>query len=90
MVTLNVVGTLRQTTQDIGSSIVPPKSVIKTMIPILESTFGAVPEGYGDDARVSSFIAGFFFTNKGIASDYTRKSIDDVIMIEDYGHNYLL
>jgi len=74
---------LRQTTQDIGSSNVPLKSVIKTMIPILESTFGAVPEGYGDDARVSSFIAGLFLTHKGIASITQGNQLDDVIMIED-------
>ena len=74
---------LRQTTQDIGSNNVPLKSVIKTMIPILESTFGAVPEGYGDDARVSSFIAGLFLTHKGIASITQGNQLDDVIMIED-------
>ena len=74
---------LRQTTQDMGSSNVPLKSVIKTMIPILESTFGAVPEGYGDDARVSSFIAGLFLTHKGIASITQGNQLDDVIMIED-------
>ena len=74
---------LRQTTQDIGSSNVPLKLVIKTMIPILESTFGAVPEGYGDDARVSSFIAGLFLTHKGVASITQGNQLDDVIMIED-------
>lgn len=74
---------LRQTTQDIGSSNVPLKSVIKTMIPILEATFGEVPEGYGDDARVSSFIAGLFLTHKGLASITQGNRIDDVIMIED-------
>lgn len=74
---------LRQTTQDMGSSNVPLKSVIKTMIPILEATFGEVPEGYGDDARVSSFIAGLFLTHKGLASITQGNQIDDVIMIED-------
>jgi len=74
---------LRQTTQDIGSSNVPLKSVIKTMIPLLEATFGEVPEGYGDDARVSSFIAGLFLTHKGLASITQGNQIDDVIMIED-------
>jgi len=74
---------LRQTTQDIGSSNVPLKSVIKTMIPLLEATFGEVPEGYGDEARVSSFIAGLFLTHKGLASITQGNQIDDVIMIED-------
>ena len=74
---------LRQTAQDLGSSNVPLKSVIKTMIPLLEATFGEVPEGYGDDARVSSFIAGLFLTHKGLASITQGNQIDDVIMIED-------
>ena len=74
---------LRQTTQDMGSSNVPLKSVIKTMIPLLEATFGEVPEGYGDDARVSSFIAGLFLTHKGLASITQGNQIEDVIMIED-------
>ncbi len=74
---------LRQTTQDMDSSNVPLKSVIKTMIPLLEATFGEVPEGYGDDARVSSFIAGLFLTHKGLASITQGNQIDDVIMIED-------
>ena len=74
---------LRQTTQNMGSSNVPLKSVIKTMIPLLEATFGEVPEGYGDDARVSSFIAGLFLTHKGLASITQGNQIDDVIMIED-------
>lgn len=74
---------LRQTTQELGSSNVPLKSVIETMIPLLEATFGEVPEGYGDDARVSSFIAGLFLTHKGLASITQGNQIDDVIMIED-------
>jgi len=74
---------LRQTSQDMGSSNVPLKSVIETMIPLLEATFGEVPEGYGDDARVSSFIAGLFLTHKGLASITQGNQIDDVIMIED-------
>ena len=74
---------LRQTTQELGSSNVPLKSVIKTMIPLLEATFGEVPVGYGDDARVSSFIAGLFLTHKGLASITQGNQIDDVIMIED-------
>ena len=74
---------LRQTTKDMGSNNVPLKSVIKTMIPLLEATFGEVPEGYGDDARVSSFIAGLFLTHKGLASITQGNQVDDVIMIED-------
>jgi len=74
---------LRQTTQTMGSNDVPLKSVIATLVPILESAFGTIPEGYDDDARVSSFIAGLFLTHKGMASITQGNKMDDVIMIED-------
>ena len=74
---------LRQTTQTMESNNVPLKSVIKTLVPILESAFGTIPEGYDDDARVSSFIAGLFLTHKGMASITQGNNLDDVIMIED-------
>lgn len=74
---------LRQTTLAMDSTQVPLKNVISALIPILESTFGTVPEGYGDDARVSSFIAGLFLTHKGIASITQGNELSDIIMIED-------
>ena len=74
---------LRQTTVEMGSSNVPLKSVIKTLVPILESAFGSIPEGYDEDARVSSFIAGLFLTHKGMASITQGNQLNDVIMIED-------
>ena len=74
---------LRQTTQELGSSNVPLRSVIKSLIPILESAFGSVPEGYDEDARVSSFIAGLFLTHKGLASITQGNQLNDAIMIED-------
>ena len=74
---------LRQTTKAMQSNNVPLKSVISTLVPILESTFGSIPEGYDDDARVSSFIAGLFLTHKGLASITQGNNLDDVIMIED-------
>ena len=74
---------LRETTQKMGSSNVPLKSVIENLVPILEEAFGAVPEGYGEDARVSSFIAGLFLTHKGMASITQGNELDDIIMIED-------
>ena len=74
---------LRQTTKSKGANNVPLKSVIDALIPILESTFGTIPEGYGDDARVSSFIAGLFLTHKGIASITQGNEMHDAIMIED-------
>ena len=74
---------LRQTTLTMASTQVPLKNVISALIPILESAFGAVPEGYSDDARVSSFIAGLFLTHKGIASITQGNELSDIIMIED-------
>ena len=74
---------LRQTTLTMDSTQVPLKNVISALIPILESAFGAVPEGYSDDARVSSFIAGLFLTHKGIASITQGNELSDIIMIED-------
>ena len=65
------------------SSNVPLKSVITTLVPILETAFGTVPEGYDEDARVSSFIAGLFLTHKGMASITQGNQLNDVIMIED-------
>ena len=74
---------LRQTTLTMDSTQVPLKDVISALIPILESAFGTVPEGYSDDARVSSFIAGLFLTHKGIASITQGNELSDIIMIED-------
>ena len=74
---------LRQTTLELSSNNVPLKSVIKTLVPILESAFGSIPEGYDEDARVSSFIAGLFLTHKGMASITQGNQLNDVIMIED-------
>ena len=74
---------LRQTTLTMDSTQVPLKDVIRALIPILESAFGTVPEGYSDDARVSSFIAGLFLTHKGIASITQGNELSDIIMIED-------
>ena len=74
---------LRQTTEEMDSSNVPLKSVITTLVPILETAFGTVPEGYDEDARVSSFIAGLFLTHKGMASITQGNQLNDVIMIED-------
>jgi hypothetical protein len=50
---------------------------------LLESTFGAVPEGYDDEAKVASFIAGLFLTHRGFAS-ITQESVPGgVICLED-------
>ena len=51
--------------------------------PILEQTFGSVPEGYDDEAKAASFIAGLFLTHRGFAS-ITQDSVPDgEIFLED-------
>ena len=74
---------LRQTTQALETNNVPLSEVMNSLRPILEKTFGVIPEGYEKDAKVSSFIAGLFLTHKGIASITQGNDITDVIMIED-------
>ena len=74
---------LRQSTHSSGKHKVPLSEVMGALRPILEMTFGAIPEGYEKDAKVSSFIAGLFLTHKGIASITQGNDIEDVIMIED-------
>lgn len=74
---------LRQTTQSMDSHNVPLTEVMTALRPILELTFGVIPEGYEKDAKVSSFIAGLFLTHKGIASITQGNGITDLIMIED-------
>jgi hypothetical protein len=74
---------LRQTTLLQGSNNVLLSEVMNALRPILEATFGVIPEGYEKDAKVSSFIAGLFLTHKGIASITQGNEITDLIMIED-------
>ena len=65
------------------STKVPVVVVMETLKPILEQTFGSVPEGYDDEAKVASFIAGLFLTHRGFAS-ITQDSVPDgVIYLED-------
>ena len=66
-----------------GSAKVPVLVVMESLKPILEQTFGSVPEGYDDEAKVASFIAGLFLTHRGFAS-ITQDSVPDgVIYLED-------
>jgi chromatin segregation and condensation protein Rec8/ScpA/Scc1 (kleisin family) len=65
------------------SAKVPVLVVMESLKPILEQTFGSVPEGYDDEAKVASFIAGLFLTHRGFAS-ITQDSVPDgVIYLED-------
>jgi hypothetical protein len=66
-----------------GQTKVPVLKVMHELKPILEQTFGSVPEGYDDEAKVASFIAGLFLTHRGFAS-ITQDSVPDgVIFLED-------
>jgi chromatin segregation and condensation protein Rec8/ScpA/Scc1 (kleisin family) len=74
---------LRSSCIDSGSSKVPVLVVMESLKPILEQTFGSVSEGYDDEAKVASFIAGLFLTHRGFAS-ITQDSVPDgVIYLED-------
>ena len=66
-----------------GQTKVPVLKVMHELKPILEQAFGSVPEGYGDEAKVTSFIAGLFLTHRGFAS-ITQDSVPDgEIFLED-------
>jgi hypothetical protein len=50
---------------------------------ILQELFGEVPEGYQDEAKVTSFIAGLFLTHRGFASISQEVVPDGEIFLED-------
>lgn len=74
---------LRSTCLASGSAKVPVVEVMESLKPILEQTFGSVPEGYDDEAKVASFIAGLFLTHRGFASITQDNVPDGVIFLED-------
>ena len=78
---------LRQTCLKAGADKVPVTDVMGELKLILEQTYGAVPEGYEDEAKVSSFIAGLFLTHRGIASIYQDTVPDGIIYLEDIRPN---
>ena len=59
---------LRRSCAEINSSKVPVDLVMSHLRTILEELYGVVPEGYQDEAKVTSFIAGLFLTHRGFAS----------------------
>ena len=66
-----------------GQTKVPVLQVMNELKPILEQAFGSVPEGYDEEAKVASFIAGLFLTHRGFAS-ITQDSVPDgEIFLED-------
>ena len=78
---------LRQTCLKAGANKVPVADVMEELKLILEQTYGSVPEGYQDEAKVSSFIAGLFLTHRGIASIYQDTVPYGTIYLEDIRPN---
>ena len=78
---------LRKSCSEISDTKVPVLMVMESLKPILEDTFGQVPEGYDDEAKVASFIAGLFLTHRGFASITQENVPDGVIYLEDMWPN---
>ena len=78
---------LRKSCSEISDTKVPVLMVMESLKPILEDTFGQVPEGYDDEAKVASFIAGLFLTHRGFASITQKNVPDGVIYLEDMWPN---
>jgi hypothetical protein len=74
---------LRRTCIQNNSNKVPVLDVMAHLKDILEDKFGAVPEGYQDEAKITSFIAGLFLTHRGFASISQDEAPDGIIMLED-------
>ena len=74
---------MRETCLAQASNKVPVADVMVALSGVLESTFGAIPEGYDDEAKVASFIAGLFLTHRGFASITQDEVPEGVICIED-------
>ena len=74
---------MRATCLKAGSNKVPVTEVMVALAEVLESTFGSVPEGYDDEAKVASFIAGLFLTHRGFASITQDHVPGGVICLED-------
>jgi len=62
---------------------VPVADVKAHLRTILQELFGEVPEGYQDEAKVTSFIAGLFLTHRGFASISQDVVPDGEIFLED-------
>jgi len=74
---------LRTSCLSAGETKVPVVDVMQKLKPILEHTFGSIPEGYDDEAKVASFIAGLFLTHRGFASITQDNVPDGEIFLED-------
>jgi len=78
---------MRQTCLKLGVDKVPVVDVMNELKTILEQTYGAVPAGYQDEAKVTSFIAGLFLTHRGFASISQDIVPEGVIYLEDLKPN---
>ena len=78
---------LRNACSEARASKVPVVEVMEYLKPILEESFGQVPEGYDDEVKVASFIAGLFLTHRGFASITQDNVPDGVIYLEDMWPN---
>jgi len=74
---------LRNACQNNNSNIVRVLDVMKELSLILESENGSIPEGYGDEAKVASFIASLFLTHRGFALISQEEVPYGDIMLED-------
>ena len=74
---------LRRACLESNSNKVAVQNVKTHLRAILEEIFGAVPEGYQDEAKVTSFIAGLFLTHRGFASISQDVVPDGDIFLED-------
>ena len=78
---------LRRSCVERNSTKVPVELVMNHLRDILEELYGAVPEGYQDEAKVTSFIAGLFLTHRGFASISQDVVPDGEIYLEDLWPN---
>lgn len=74
---------LRRSCIENKSHKVPVGDVKAHLRAILQELFGEVPEGYQDEAKVTSFIAGLFLTHRGFASISQEVVPDGEIFLED-------
>ncbi len=61
---------------------VPVSEVTAELENILLESFGEIPEGYGLESKITSFVAGLFLTHRGYAW-ISQEGPDDPIMLED-------
>jgi hypothetical protein len=74
---------LRRSCIENGTNKVSVDNVKSHLRTILEELFGEVPEGYQDEAKVTSFIAGLFLTHRGFASISQELAPEGEILLED-------